>query len=268
MRIVFFGTPEFAVVSLRRILQSGRHPVAGVVTQPDRPAGRGRKSTPPPVKECALEHGLPFLQPVKLGNSEFLAELNKWGADCFVVVAYRILPEAVFVMPDRGTINLHASLLPVYRGAAPIRWALFDGRDKTGLTTFLIRKKVDTGDVLMTREIAIGPEETHGELSQRMADTGAELLLETLDRWERKEVVPHKQDATLATKAPKITAEDRNIDWSQSPKQIFNRVRGLAPAPGAVSTFRGTQVKISRERQSPPIRKTDCWWPQVTGRCG
>jgi len=244
MKIVFFGTPEFAVVSLRRILQSGRHPVAGVVTQPDRPAGRGRKSTPPPIKECALEHRLPFFQPAKLGDPEFLAELNKWGADCFVVVAYRILPEAVFTMPARGTINLHASLLPAYRGAAPIRWALFDGREETGLTTFLIRKKVDTGDVLLTRRIAIGPEEIHGELEHRMADAGADLLTETLDRWERKEVTPHQQDSTLVTKAPKITTEDRNIDWSESSEKIFNRVRGLAPAPGAVSQFRGKQVKI------------------------
>jgi methionyl-tRNA formyltransferase len=244
MKIVFFGTPQFAVVSLRRILETGRHPVAGVVTQPDRPAGRGRKPAPTPVSKCAREFGLPVLKPAQLGDSGFLAEIKKWGADCFVVVAYRILPEAVFTMPVRGTINLHASLLPSYRGAAPIRRVLFDGRSETGLTTFLIQKKVDTGDILLTRKIPIGPEENHGELEHRMAEAGADLLVETLDAWERKEVKPRKQDPTLASNAPKITAEDRQIDWTQSSQKISDRVRGLAPDPGATSHFRGQQVKI------------------------
>ena len=246
MTIAFFGTPEFAVVALRQLLEYGRHPVKGVVTTPDKPAGRGRKPAPSPVKNCALENNLPFLQPVKLGNPEFLAELKKWEAECFVVVAFRILPEAVFGMPERGTINVHGSLLPAYRGAAPIRWALFDGKEETGITTFLIQKEVDRGNILLARRVPIGPEETHGELETRLATAGAELLTETLDKWERKEVQPQKQDHTLATKAPKITAEDRIIDWSQEPKRIFNRVRGLAPQPGAVCQFRGKQIKILR----------------------
>jgi len=244
MKIAFFGTPRFAVVSLRRIWQEGRHPVVGVVTTPDKPAGRGRKPAPSPVKECALEFGLPLLQPVKLGDSEFLAELKQWGAECFIVVAFRILPDAVFTMPEKGTINLHASLLPAYRGAAPIRWALFDGKSETGVTTFLIQRQVDTGDLLLSQKVSIGPGETHGELEARLAEIGAELLAETLDKWARKEVQPHQQDTTRSTKAPKITAEDRIINWAQDPQKIFNRVRGLSPAPGAVSRFRGKQVKI------------------------
>lgn len=246
MKIAFFGTPEFAVVGLRRLLEYERHPVKGVVTTPDKPVGRGRKPAASPVKNCALECNLPLLQPVKLGNREFLAELKKWEAECFVVVAFRILPEAVFAMPERGTINVHGSLLPAYRGAAPIRRALFDGKEETGITTFLIQKEIDTGNILLSRRVPIGPEETHGELETRLAAAGAELLTETLDKWERKEVQPQKQDPTLATKAPKITAEDRIIDWSQEPKKIFNRVRGLSPLPGAVCHFRGKQIKILR----------------------
>jgi len=244
MKIAFFGTPRFAVVSLQRIVNDRRHTVVGVVTTPDKPAGRGRRPAPSPVKECAREFGLPLLQPVKLGDPGLLAELKKWDADCFVIVAFRILPEAVFILPRRGTINLHASLLPAYRGAAPIRWALFDGQDETGVTTFLIQQRVDAGDVLLSRSVPIGPEETHGELEERLAQAGADLLLETLDKWERKEVQPRKQNLTLVTRAPKIAAEDRIIDWTQSAKKIFNRVRGLSPDPGAVCRFRGKQVKI------------------------
>lgn len=246
MNIVFFGTPQFSVVSLRRLVEDKKHPVCGVVTAPDKPTGRGRRLAAPPVKEFALRSGLPILQPPKLRAPEFLAELNQWEADCFVVVAFRILPEAIITMPLYGTINVHASLLPAYRGAAPIRWALFNGETTTGITTFIIRKKVDTGDILLSREIAIGPEETHGELESRLAQTGAELLVETLDKIERKEVSAQQQNDTLATKAPKITAEDRIIDWTHSAQKITNRVRGLSPAPGAVCRFRELQVKILR----------------------
>lgn len=244
MKIAFFGTPDFAVVSLRRLLEEKKHPVVGVVTAPDKPTGRGRRLAEPPVRKCAAAYGLPVLQPVRLREPAFLAEVKKWGADCFVVVAFRILPAVIFTMPEQGTINVHASLLPAYRGAAPIRWALFNGEKETGVTTFLIEEKVDTGNILLSRAVPIGPHETHGELEKRLAETGADLLMETLDKWERKEAKPHQQDATCTTKAPKITAEDRVIDWTQSARKIFNRVRGLSPVPGAVCRFREMQVKI------------------------
>lgn len=252
MRIVFFGTPQFSVVSLRRLLADRKRDIVGVVTALDKPAGRGRQISVSPVKSCALEHGVPVLQPAKLRTPEFLAELERWGADCFVVVAFRILPESVITMPRWGTINVHASLLPAYRGAAPIRWALFNGEKRTGVTTFIIRKEVDTGDILLAQEVAIGPEETHGELELRLAEAGAALLTETLDKMERKEVIPRPQDAQLATAAPKITAEDRTVVWTHHAEKIFNRVRGLAPAPGAVSYFRDMQVKILRCRVTQP----------------
>ena len=264
MKVVFFGTPEFAVTSLRRLLEDKKHPVAGVVTAPDKPTGRGRRMAAPPVKACAREFKLPVLQPAKLRDPELLAELKEWDADCFAVVAFRILPAAIFTLPERGTINVHASLLPAYRGAAPIRWALFNGEEKTGVTTFLIEKKVDTGTILLSRAVPIGPDETHGELAKRLAETGADLLIETLNKWERKEVKPQQQDTTLTTKAPKINAEDRVVNWAQSAKKIFNRVRGLSPAPGAVCRFREKQVKILRCQLadsstpdvSPPVGET------------
>ena len=249
MRIAFFGTPHFAVVSLRRIYVHDRHPIVGVVTAPDKPAGRGQKLSIPPVKACALELGLSILQPLKLSDLDFLAKLRSWGAECFVVVAYRILPEPVFTMPSRGTINLHASLLPSYRGAAPIRWALFDGQKQTGVTTFLIQREVDTGDVLRSQAIAVGPEETHGELEKRLAEIGADVLVETLDLWERRAIEPKMQNVTIVTKAPKITTEDRPVDWSWPADMIFNRIRGLSPDPGAVAHFRQRQIKILQSQR-------------------
>ena len=252
MRIVFFGTPEFAVVSLRRIVAGDRHPVTGVVTAPDKPAGRGRRLSFSPVKEHAQKLNMPLLQPERLNEPKFLAALRAWGAECFVVVAYRILPEPVFAMPPRGTINLHASLLPEYRGAAPIRWALFDGRRETGVTTFLIRKEVDTGDILLSRAVPIGPKETHGELEPRLAETGAELLVDTLNRWADGRIQPTRQSATEVTPAPKITAGHRIVDWSQAAQTIFNRVRGLSPEPGAMAQLRGTPVKILQSKIEDP----------------
>ncbi len=246
MKIAFFGTPEFAAVSLRALLAAPQHDVAGVVTAPDKSAGRGRKLSAPPVKTVAEKHHLPTLQPTKLRDPTFIARLQSWNAECFAVVAFRILPIGVFAIPPRGCINVHGSLLPQYRGAAPIRWALFNGEAQTGVTTFLIQKKVDTGAILLTRTLEIGPEETHGELESRMAIAGAELLVETLDRWERKEVTPKQQDTDQVSLAPKITAEDRILHWDQPPATICNRIRGLSPKPGVQATFRETNIKILR----------------------
>ncbi|KPL00711.1 MAG: methionyl-tRNA formyltransferase [candidate division Zixibacteria bacterium SM23_73_3] len=245
MRLVFMGTPDFSIPSLKKLIQS-RHQIVGVVTAFDKPKGRGRKLAESPVKRFALEHNLKVLTPEKLKNEDFIKALKELSPDLIVVVAFRILPEVVFSLPRLGTINLHASLLPRYRGAAPINWALMNGETKTGLTTFYIRKKVDTGDMILRRETEIYPEENFGELHDRMAQQGADVLLETVDLIERGEVKTLKQDDTQATPAPKITPEHCRIDWSRKATQIKNQIRGLAPSPGAFTFFRGKILKIYR----------------------
>ncbi|MGB8656581.1 MAG: methionyl-tRNA formyltransferase [Candidatus Zixiibacteriota bacterium] len=243
MRIVFMGTPHFAIPSLERLLQS-KHPIVGVATVSDKPQGRGLRLSESPVKRFALEHDLRVLTPEDLKSSDFIAGLKELNPDSIAVVAFRILPEEVFTIPRLGTINLHASLLPKYRGAAPINWAIINGETKTGLTTFYIRKKVDTGDVIRQKEIEIRPEENFGELHDRMANMGADLLLETLSLVEKGEVQVSKQDDSLATRAPKITPEHCRIDWSREAVQVKNLIRGLSPSPGAFTSFRGKTLKI------------------------
>jgi methionyl-tRNA formyltransferase len=243
MRIVFMGTPHFAIPSLDRLLQS-KHQIVGVATVPDKPQGRGLKLSESPVKKFAVEHDLRVLTPEDLKSSDFIAVLKELNPDSIAVVAFRILPEEVFTIPRLGTINLHASLLPKYRGAAPINWAIINGETKTGLTTFYIRKKVDTGDVIRQKEIEIRPEENFGELHDRMANMGADLLLETLNLLEKGEVEVSKQDDSLATRAPKITPEHCQIDWSREAVQVKNLIRGLSPSPGAFTSFRGKTLKI------------------------
>lgn len=243
MRIVFMGTPQFAIPSLNKLIQI-RHQIVGVVTVPDKPQGRGLKLSESPVKRFAREHDLKVLTPEDLKDESFILALKELNPNLIVVVAFRILPEEVFSIPPLGTINLHASLLPKYRGAAPINWAIIKGETKTGLTTFYIRKKVDTGDMILQKEIDIYPEENFGELHDRMADMGADILFETLDLIERGEVEPLKQKDSLATKAPKITPEHCRIDWSRGAVEIKNLVRGLSPAPGAFALLRGKILKI------------------------
>jgi methionyl-tRNA formyltransferase len=243
MRIVFMGTPTFALPSLKVILESS-HRIVGVVTQPDKPKGRGLEVVPTPVKKFALENNLPVMTPEKLKEQNFLSELKKFSPDLIVVVAFRILPEEVFLLPPLGTINLHASLLPKYRGAAPINWALINGEEKTGLTTFFIQKEVDTGNVILQKEVEIFPEETFGGLYERMSILGAQVLKETLDLLEKGNYVLKKQDESLATKAPKITPETCEIDWSKTAREIKNLIRGLSPAPGAYTTYKGKILKI------------------------
>ena len=237
------GTPGFAIPSLDSLTQSD-HDVVGVVTAPDKPKGRGRKVSESEVKRFAQEQGLRVLAPVNLKDEGFLGSLSELSPDLIVVVAFRILPEQVFSLPPMGTINLHASLLPKYRGAAPINWAIMNGETKTGLTTFYIRKKVDTGDVIFQKEMEIGPEESFGELHDRMALAGAEVLMETVESIERGEVKPVRQDDSLATPAPKITPEHCQIDWSRKAGEIKNQIRGLAPSPGAFTKFRGKILKV------------------------
>ena len=247
MRLIFMGTPDFAIPSLNKLIQSG-HEITRVVTAPDKPKGRGRKLSETPVKRFALEHNLRVLTPVNLKDESFVEALKELPPDLIVVVAFRILPEVVFSLPPLGTINLHASLLPKYRGAAPINWAIMNGKTKSGLTTFYIRKKVDTGDTILQKEIEIHPEENFGELHDRMAQLGADVLIETLDLIEKGEVGALKQDNAQATPAPKITPDHCRIDWSREAIQIKDQIRGLAPSPGAFTFYRGKIFKIFKSQ--------------------
>jgi methionyl-tRNA formyltransferase len=243
MRIVFMGTPDFAIPSLEKLVKS-KHEVVGVVTAIDKPKGRGLHLSESPVKTFSKEHHLKILTPENLKSDDFFYSLQELAPDLSVVVAFRILPERIFSLPPLGTINLHASLLPKYRGAAPINWVLINGETKTGLSTFFIQKKVDTGNLILQKEIEILPEETFGELHDRMANLGANLLLESVDLIEKGEVKTIKQDDTFATPAPKITPEDCRIDWSREAVQIKNQIRGLSPIPAAFTLYKGKILKI------------------------
>ncbi len=243
MRIVFMGNPEFALPSLRRIVNS-RHELIAVVTNPDRPVGRGRQLQPSAVAQAAADLGLPLIQPDTLHDSKFHSSLNKLQPDLLVVVAFRILPRTVLSIPAFGSINLHASLLPLYRGAAPIQWALINGDSETGLTTFLIKPKVDTGDILDQISVAIEPDDDFGSLSERMQLIGADLLIQTIDKVSTEAIKPRLQDNTQVTSAPKITMDICRIDWSKSATDILNLIRGLSPAPGAHTRWRNKRLKI------------------------
>jgi methionyl-tRNA formyltransferase len=244
LKVVFMGTPEFAVPSLQRLLQE-KIQVIGVVTGADKPAGRGLHLQPTPVKKLAASAGLPILQPEKLRDPQFIESLRAWQAEVFVVVAFRILPPEVFAIPPLGAINIHAALLPKYRGAAPIQWAIINGERETGVTTFFIEEKVDTGEVILQHKTAIGEFETAGDLHDRLAALGADLLVETLAQIAAGTVHRQRQ-AGEATLAPKITKEMAAIDWQKSAREIFNLARGMNPVPGAFTTWRGYQLKIFR----------------------
>ncbi|HVY75768.1 MAG TPA: methionyl-tRNA formyltransferase [Puia sp.] len=247
-RIVFMGTPEFAVASLKAILENGFFVVA-VVTAPDRPAGRGMKLMESPVKQFAIEKQIPVLQPLKLKDPGFISTLAGFAADIQVVVAFRMLPEAVWSMPPLGTINLHASLLPQYRGAAPINRAIMQGETETGLTTFKMKQEIDTGNILLSERMSIGPDETAGELHDRMKVEGGALLVETLKRLfngslkERPQSPPANEEIKTA---PKLFTADAEIDWSLPVLTVQNQIRGLSPYPGAFTRFNGKQIKVLR----------------------
>jgi methionyl-tRNA formyltransferase len=260
VKALFMGTPEFATSALRAMLDTSMlHTsmpdsgiqVLGVITQPDRPAGRGQQLLPSPVKRLALERGLAVFQPVKIKDPEAVEYVRQANPDVIVVVGYgQIIPRAVFDLPPLGTINVHASLLPKYRGAAPIQWAIANGEIVTGVTTMRIEAGLDTGDILLQRELPIGPNETSPELAARLATAGAELLIETLRGLQQGTITPRKQDASQATLAPILRKEDGRIDWNMSARQIFNRVRGFDPWPGAYTTFRGQLLHLRRVRVS------------------
>lgn len=257
MRIVFMGTPEFAVASLTALLDAGKEIVA-VVTAPDKPAGRGQKISESAVKQFAVSKDLPVLQPVKLKDSDFIAQLTALKPDLQVVVAFRMLPEVVWNLPPQGTINLHASLLPNYRGAAPINWAVINGEKETGLTTFKLQHEIDTGDILMQEKLLIGDTETAGELHDRMKITGAELLVQTVNDLEKGKLQASAQNADSAIKhAPKLFKEDCVIQWNLSAKHIYNQIRGLSPYPTAFTNIGGKNLKIFRAalvQQQPHVK--------------
>lgn len=236
LRIVFMGTPDFAVASLKALVDGGYH-VVGVVTAPDKPAGRGKKMSVSAVKTYAQENKLPVLQPDKLKDPLFLEELKKWKADLQVIVAFRMLPESVWKMPRLGTFNLHGSLLPQYRGAAPLNWAVINGETKTGVTTFLLDHEIDTGNVLFKKETEIGENETVGDVHDRLMEIGANLVTETVDALANGNFKAIPQDRLLDKReiknAPKIFKEDCKVDWSKDAESIRNLVRGLSPYPTA-----------------------------------
>ncbi|MBK8877744.1 MAG: methionyl-tRNA formyltransferase [Haliscomenobacter sp.] len=246
LRIVFFGTPEFAVPSLEILLENG-FDVAGVVTATDKPGARDKKALQEsPVKKCAREAGLTLLQPPNLKSPDFLASLAALEANLQVVVAFRMLPEPVFTMPEYGTFNLHGSLLPKYRGAAPINWAIIRGEKETGVTTFFLNKEIDTGSILFQESLPVGDNETAGELHDRMMLLGAQLVLKTTAAIAHGPVSSKVQDESQVTLAPKIFRETCQIDFSQSTNQVHNFIRGMSPSPGAWMMYRNQEIKIFR----------------------
>ena len=253
MRLAFLGTPAFAVPTLARVVEAG-HTLLAVVTQPDRPRGRGQNPAASPVKEAAMRLGLPVYQPERVRRPEAVEYLRALGVDAMVVVGYgQIIPQSVIDLAPMGIINVHASLLPKYRGAGPIQWAIVNGETRTGVTTMRIDAGLDTGDMLLKAETDIAPEETALELGRRLSAMGADLLVETLAGLAAGTIVPRKQDPAQATYAPLLKKEDGLIDWSRPAVSIHNRVRGLQPWPGAYTEFRGHSLHIwsARTAASP-----------------
>ncbi|HEY7181333.1 MAG TPA: methionyl-tRNA formyltransferase [Blastocatellia bacterium] len=250
MRLIFMGTPEFAVPSLRKLIEAG-HEIIAVFTQPDRPVGRKQVVTPPPVKVFAADHGLAIHQPLKIKTDEARRQFEALfkEADAGVVAAYgRILPDWMLNAPHHGCLNVHSSLLPKYRGAAPINWAVARGERETGVTIMLMDAGLDTGPVLLRRATAIGDEETAAELTPRLAELGAGSLVEALSRLERGEITPEPQNDAGATLAPILKREDGEVDWAMTAPEIFNRLRGFTPFPGCYTFFDGRRLEIVKAR--------------------
>ncbi len=243
MKIIFMGTPEFALPSIKKLIHSS-HQVLAVVTAPDKERGRGQKISFSPVKNLALGHNLPVLQPERLKDENFISSLQNYKADLFVVVAFRILPREVFTIPPKGTFNLHASLLPKYRGAAPIQWALIKGEKETGLTTFALEEKVDTGSIYLQEKISISEDDDYGSLHDKLSTLGAEVVLKTVNLIESGSYELKMQDNSLASPAPKITKEMCKIDWRKSAREIHNLVRGLSPYPAAFFDYKDKVIKV------------------------
>jgi methionyl-tRNA formyltransferase len=257
MKVVFCGTPQFAVPTLKHLLTKPEFEIAAVITQPDRPSGRGMRVSFSPVKEAALAAGVPVHQPEKIRAPES-QELLQWIApDCLVIIAYgQIIPARLLPIPKYGWINLHASLLPKYRGAAPINWAIVNGETASGLTTMRIDAGMDTGHMLLQTEMAIGPRETTPELAARMAEAGAPLMVDTLSGIGAGTLSPRPQSHAQATYAPLLKKEDGRIDWTRTAQEVYNRMRGFTPWPGSYSTFRGPTCQILGEPVSNRVEET------------
>ncbi|MFD2587111.1 methionyl-tRNA formyltransferase [Croceitalea marina] len=257
LRIIFMGTPDFAVAGLNKLVAAG-YQVVGVITAPDRPAGRGRKLKQSAVKEYAVSKAIKVLQPTNLKNEAFLEELKSLNANLQIVVAFRMLPKVVWQMPEYGTFNLHASLLPQYRGAAPINWAIMNGETKTGVTTFFIDEKIDTGEIILQESIEIGLTESAGELHDKLMELGASLILKTVDKIERNEIALEKQPGFKDLKtAHKIHRETCEIDWSKSLIEIFNHIRGLSPYPTAWTTLYNEEEELQLKVFKTELEKED-----------
>jgi methionyl-tRNA formyltransferase len=254
MKIIFMGTPQFAVVCLQNLRKSGLN-IISVVTAPDKQVGRGLKILPSPVKTEALNTGLPILQPINLKDPDFLSTIDDLKPDLMIIVAFRILPEILFSKARFGAINLHASLLPKYRGAAPINWAIINGETETGLTTFFLKQKVDTGNIIAQKGITISPLMTAGELHDIMAEQGADLLLETIRQVENKTVTTIIQSETEVTKAPKIFPEDCIINFDQPVKKVHDFIRGLSPKPGAYTFYQKKRLHLYNSQISDSDKK-------------
>ncbi len=253
MRLLFCGTPHFAIPTFIQLLAQPDIEIAAVITQPDRPRGRGRHVSPSPVKEAAVAASIPVHQPEKIGAPEAQDLLQRLAPDCIVIIAYgQIIPARLLSIPKLGWINLHASLLPKYRGAAPINWAIANGETTTGLTTMRIDAGMDTGDMLLQQEIGITPEETAPELAQSMAEAGAPLMAETLRGIVSGTLAPRPQKHDEATYAPLLKKQDGRIDWNRPAQEIYNRMRGFAPWPGAYTSFRGQTCRVWAEPFSLP----------------
>lgn len=246
-RTVFMGTPDFAVPSLDALVAADLAPVA-VVTVPDKPAGRGRTLRASAVKQAAERHGLPVLQPESLRDAAFVEALRALAPDVLAVVAFRILPPEVYELAGEGAFNLHGSLLPAYRGAAPIQRALMDGVEETGVTTFFLQRTVDTGHVILRKRLAVGPDDTGGDVHDRLAVLGAEAVVETVRRIAEGTADARPQDDTLASPAPKLFRDDGRVDWSRSARDVHNHVRALDPYPGAWTTWQGETLKLFGSR--------------------
>lgn len=248
IRIVYMGTPDFAVEPLEAIIKAG-YEVTAVVTQPDKQKGRGKEVKMTPVKECALRHGIPVFQPVKIKEPEAVAELEKYQADLFVVAAFgQLLSEEILNMPEYGCINIHASLLPAYRGAAPIQWAVLNGEKESGVTIMQMDKGLDTGDMLLKRSVELSPKETGDSLHDKLMHLGAELIVEALPKLEKGELVPEKQKDELSSYAKKLTKAMGQIDWSKDAVSLERWIRGLNSWPSAYTFFGGKTLKIWEAR--------------------
>ena len=272
LRIVFCGTPEFGVPSLRRLLSDPDFTIEAVVTQPDRPRGRGQAVSSSPVKEAALEAGVDVYQPEKIKEDSAFDFFKRIAPDAVVIIAYgQIVPARLIEIPRLGWINLHASLLPKYRGAAPIAWAIANGETTTGLTTMQIDAGMDTGPILLQHEIAIAPDETAPELTRRLSEAGAPLIADSLRKLDQGEIRPVPQDASQATYAPLLKKEHGRIDWSLPARQIYNRMRGFAPWPGAYTIFRGQICHVwghPADSSVPTRRFREACFPAAGSLCG